>query len=50
MSADEAREILSGGDAVANEYLANKTTEQLTAEFHPIESSSYIYGSHNLFT
>jgi hypothetical protein len=36
MTFDDARKILSGGNTTATDYFKNKTTDQLTAAFHPV--------------
>ena len=36
MSIDDARHILTGGDAAATEYFKQKTTSQLTTAFRPV--------------
>jgi hypothetical protein len=40
MSFDDARQILSGGDTAATEYLRAKTSEKLTAAFRPVVTDS----------
>ena len=40
MSFTDARKILGGGDTAATEYFEDKTSERLTAAFHPVVKES----------